>query len=346
MRMLRMMLAVGLCTSTTIATADDTKKPTTTNNTKTEQTDRVDKTKMEKPDKVSQQSTDSSDATSPKLDTAAVMKLTQQAVTHIAAAQTALANGNKASAKSALAKSEQALKKLYDTPAMVAMLNEIDEALTTIRKNTTKDGTKTDTKTATETVRPLDLAPITAQMRTYRSYMDPAIAAGLERAQQRAQGNALKGAEEELRLVRDRVAVDVALLPVEEAYVRVLAAERALSNNDTKGAQRLLGGVPLVVSEVQISRPLVPVRFKLQAAAEAAESGKWDRARALVKEVQTDVAQIENAAKDSTFKSEITAFGDKVDDMAQKLNTNNRPKANEIRELATRSRSIIDEDRG
>jgi hypothetical protein len=219
--------------------------------------------------------------TDSKLDTAQAMKLSRDAMTHIAAAEKALKDGKTSAAKSALARSKQALSKLYDAPALAAVLNEFDEAL----------GALAGKKPALEA---MDLAPLSATVSSYQEYLDPAVAAGVKQAQARAREGDAKGTEEALRLARNRVEIEVALLPVEEAYVRVLAAQQSLQSGNTKEAARLLRNVPIVISEVQISRPLVPIRFKLQAAAEAAEAQDWSRSRELLDEAGRDVQRLDS----------------------------------------------------
>ena len=289
----------------------------------------ADDKKQDKKSEVDKSRAGASEMTKPKLDTAQVMKITQDAVKHIAAAERALARNEKSAAKSALAKSEKALARLYDTRPLKAFINEIDEAIQSVRSGK-------------QELRALDLAPISASFRSYESYMDPEVLAGIDKARERARQNDAKGAEEELRKVRDRVAVEVALLPVEEAYVRVLAAQQALQNKQPKVAAGLIRNVPIVVSEVQVSRPLVPIRFKLHAAAEAAESGNWQQAQKLVREVNQDMQRLEGVAETSTFKTELAQIGDDIERLSERMQQGTRPQANQLRELATRTRKLVD----
>lgn len=289
------------------------------------------KTKQTKQAKQAKPKTDDNDATTPKLDTAQIMKISRDAVTHIAAAEMALDKGNTAAAKSALAKSEKQLARLYDTTPLAGMRNELDEAIREVKSG------KTD-------LQALDLAPIAASFRSFESYMDPELAAGIEKARTSAQHNDAKGAEEALRMVRDRVAVDIALLPVEEAYVRVLAAQQALQRKEPETARRLIQKLPIVVSQVQVSRPLVPVRFKLNAAARAAEAGKWQEAESLISEVNGDMQKLESAASNSDFKAELTAIGDDIQRLNERMQKGTKPQPKQLRELAARTRNIVSDD--
>jgi hypothetical protein len=300
-RNLKSLLFVGVLTAAGVAQADN--PPSASKPMKTQ--------KAEKPPKMS------------NLTTNEVMQLTQQAMTHIAAAQQALKDNKVAAAKSALTKSKQALDRLYDTPPVTALLNEFDEALNALAGKTP----------ALET---LDLAPLTASISSYTSYVDPEVLAGVETAKQQAKKGDAKGTEEALRLARDRVAVDMAFVPVEEAYVRVLAAQQALQNGDTKQALSLIRNVPVVVADMQLSRPLVPIRADLQAAAAAADANQPDRSRKLLQNANAQMQQLESVAKSSELSSQLSPIADDLQELAKEQ----KPKATQIRELAKRTRSV------
>jgi hypothetical protein len=300
-RNLKSLLVVGVLTAAGVAQADNqtpASKPTKTQ-------------KSDQPTKTS------------KLDTNEVMQLTQQAMTNIDAAQQALKDNKVDAAKSALTKSKQALDRLYDTPPVTALLNEFDEALNALSGK----------KPALET---LDLAPLSARISSYTAYIDPEVKAGVETAKEHARQGDAKGTEEALRLARDRVAVDMAFVPVEEAYVRVLAAQQSLQNGDTKQALSLLRNVPIVVADLQISRPLVPIRANLQAAAVAAEANQTDRSHKLLQTANTQMQQLESAAKNSALSAQLTPVANDLEQLAKQQ----KPSATQIRELAKRTRSI------
>ena len=260
---------------------------------------------------------------STKLTTNEVMQLTQQAMTHISAAQQALTNNKIADAKSALDKSKQALDRLYDTPPVTALLNEFDEALNALRGKSP----------ALET---LDLAPLTARISSYTAYVDPEVLAGVENAKQRAKQGDAKGTEEALRLARDRVAIDMAFVPVEEAYVRVRAAQQALQDGDTKEALSLIRHIPVFVADMQLSRPLVPIRADLQAAAAAAEANQPDRSRKLLQNANAQMQQLKSATKSSELTSQLAPIANDLSELAKQQ----KPQATQIRELAKRTRSV------
>lgn len=268
-----------------------------------------------------------SEVTNPKLDTAEVMQTTQTALTHISAAETALQDNKIKAAKSALAKSEKALEKLYNAPALAPVVNEIDQAIESV------DREEQDLET-------LDLAPLGATVRSYKAYVDPAVIAGVEQARQSAQQGDKKATREALELARSKVAVDVAMLPVEDAYVRVLAAQHALDAGDRDTAKRLLRNVPIVVAEVQMSRPLVPIRFKLNAAAEAAEAQNFKRAETLLREVNQDMQRLETASKGTDLAPELEPIANEIEQISKQARSGEELQPQEIREIAQRTRSI------
>src|SRR5690606_10068686 len=134
--------------------------------------------------------------------------------------------------------------------------------------------------------------------------------------------------------------IDVAFLPVETAYVRVLAAQEAIDRGDLKVARQILSQIPVVSTELQIAAPLVPIRFNLSAAALAAEQGNWDRSRTLVRAAATELQKLEPRSKGTPAAEEM---GELVDDMQQlqrQMGSDDRPEPREIRELAQRTREI------
>jgi hypothetical protein len=183
-------------------------------------------------------------------------------------------------------------------------------------------------------------------MTSYQAYVDPEVTAGIEQARDRAKQGDAKGTEEALRLARNRVAIDMAFLPVEEAYVRVLGAQQALQTGDKETAARLLRTVPIVVSEVQISTPLVPIRFKLHAAAEAAEAKDWAQSRQLLTEANQQVQDLEKLAKDTQLSSELTPIADDLERISQQAKGGTNPAPDQIRQLAKRTRDIGGDDQG
>lgn len=256
-----------------------------------------------------------------------IMKISQNAMTHVAAAQRAIAKGDKKAAKSAIDQSQRALKKLYDAPPMQTVLNEIDEAIVSAQRGK-------------QALKALDLAPLAASVRRYQAYIDPSVAAGIDEAAQKAEQGDATGTADALRLARNRMAVDVAFLPVEEAYVRVLAAETALAEGDMKRAGKILQSVPIVIAEVQVGTPLVPVRFKLNAAALAAQEGNWKRSQTLISEATNEMQSFEKQSKQSPMAQEVSTLVDEMEKLDRQMGTQSRPDPEQIRELANRTLEI------
>ena len=129
--------------------------------------------------------------------------------------------------------------------------------------------------------------------------------------------------------------------------MRVLAAQRALDKGNKEQASNLLENVPIVVSQLQISQPLVPIRFKLHAAAEAVAAGKNDVAKQLLAQADREVQELESLAKDTELSKELMPIADEIERINQQAIAGTQPKADQLRELARRTRDIgIDEDKG
>src|SRR4051812_688735 len=83
------------------------------------------------PSKPQNRSGTKADAT-PKLGTTEVMNITQAAMSHIAAADRAIDQGNKKAAQTALSQSEKELAKLYNNPALGPLMTELDNAIDSV----------------------------------------------------------------------------------------------------------------------------------------------------------------------------------------------------------------------
>lgn len=275
----------------------------------------------------------SADTAQPRRTSAEIMKITEQAMVHIEAAQAALEKGDKAAASRALARSEASLGKLYNTPELAAVLNELDEAIASIEGDRKGERRK-------QALEELDLAPLSATVRRHQLYLDPAVAAGIDEAAARAKQGDAKATADALRLARDRVAIDVAFIPVEDAYVRVLAAQHAIEHGDLKQAQKFLHNVPVVVAELQISSPLVSIRFMLNAAALAAEQGNWERSQSLVREATTEMQNLERLSRGTPSAPEVSALVDDVENLNRQMGSDARPRPEQIRDVAKRTRDL------
>jgi hypothetical protein len=266
-------------------------------------------------------------ATASQRTSTQVMAITQQALGHISDAVAALDKGNTAAATTALDKGQRVLQPLYDTPALIAVLNELDEAIASVQSKQ-------------PALKALDLAPLAASLASYQEWVDPSIAARIDEAKTSAKKGDTKATMEALRLARNRVAIDIAFLPVEEAYIRISAAQHALDDGDAKRAKQLLRTLPIVVSEVQLSTPLVPVRFKLNAAALAAEAQNWKRSQALIREAVKEMRDVEKASKRMSHAADASALVDDLEKLDRKMSSEARPQPQEIRDLAQRTRDL------
>jgi len=268
---------------------------------------------------------------------AQVMKTTRQALASIDDAQQAIRNNDAKKARAALHTADTQLQQLYKTPALFAIINEVDEAIASASQDK-------------PSLQPMNLAPVAAELRQYQELVDPKISTDMESAKKAADQGDRKTAADKLTLVRDRLAMDVALLPVEEAYVRVLAAERALDNKDLKMAGRLLRDVPVVVAEVQVSRPLVPIRFQLSSAAAAIEAGNMSRAKQLVSQANDELQQVTKLPGDKQLESELTNVAKRVSQLNSQLQKSDsehpqaKPTAQQVRQLAHDLRNLGESD--
>lgn len=98
--------------------------------------------------------------------------------------------------------------------------------------------------------------------------------------------------------------------------------------------------MPVVVAESQVAAPLVPVRFRLQAAAIAADEGDWDRAESMIRRAARELGQLQTELAGTPEAPEIDALARDVKRMSQGFTRGQRPTSDRIRELAARTRTI------
>jgi hypothetical protein len=166
-----------------------------------------------------------------------------------------------------------------------------------------------------------------------QTYMDPEVVANVNKAQSQAKSGDSRAAEESLRLARQKLVSDVALLPIEDAYSRVVAARSELQAGRRENALQLLQGVPVVIAQVQVSAPLVPARFDLRAAAAAAEDNNWQRAEQLVGQAEKQLQDV--SATGGSAAKNIKPLAERADKLQARMRSSNqKPKPREIRALA------------
>jgi hypothetical protein len=263
------------------------------------------------------------DAQKATVDMARAAELAQGALAHITAATAALDSDNKdkTQAQSALDAAATSLRQLYTSVPEGEILRELG---------------------SNEPGKPLNLAPVLAEMRSRSVWMDPEIVAQVEAANRKMKEGDQQGANEQLMLARQRLAADVALLPIEDAYARVQAARGELKEGHPEQARRLLRNVPLVVSHVQATAPLVPVRFNLRAAATAAEAGDWGKANELVDQASKGLEQVASAPAPKQFDKELKPIVDRLERLNRRLDDGKKPRPKEFRELAKQTRTLAE----
>jgi hypothetical protein len=111
----------------------------------------------------------------------------------------------------------------------------------------------------------------------------------------------------------------------------VLAARVELEAGRQQNALQLLQKLPVVLTEVQVSAPLVPVRFNIRAAAAAAEAKDWQRAQDLLAQADTQLDQVVSSGQ---VGKELRPVADRTDKMRARMESGNKPKPREIRALA------------
>lgn len=265
-----------------------------------------------------QQRMEPMDAMSPE-----VMKQARSAFSSITQAQVAIEGNQIDQARQHLNQAEKTLKTLSVSAPARQVVEKLGESLAQLHAE----------------ARDIDFAPLIAQVRQQAVYLDPQVVANVEEAEKAYKQGDSKQAEDTLRLAQQSLVADVALLPVESAHARVLAAQLLLQRNDPAAASRMLGGLPITVTEVQISSPLVPVRFNLRAAAAAAEAKEWKAAENLLDTAAAQLQQLERSA-DGEAARLIEPIADQAEKLQKQVDQGKQPKPQDLRNLAQRTRQL------
>jgi hypothetical protein len=184
-----------------------------------------------------------------------------------------------------------------------------------------------------------DLAALLAAVRAESSWMDPGVVTLVERARRRGEDER-PSALRDLTLARRRLMDDVALRPIEDAYARVQAARGELRDGHPEQAGRLVANVAGLIADVEGSAPLVPVRLRLRAAAAAIEAGKWSEARPLVTEARDALQAAAEALPLEPYDRALAPLLGRVRALERQISAGGKPRAGELRELATRTRTL------
>jgi hypothetical protein len=257
------------------------------------------------------------------------------AAAHDAAGNPANANASQEmqKANSALAQIDQAVNDIHDgsTAQAEGLLQQSANTLRALYENVPGRSVVNQMNTAHTKN---DYAPLMTTLATEQVYLDPQVVANVKQAQQHQQAGNQQQAQQNLQLARDKMIADVALLPVEDAFSRVVAARSELQAGRTDNALELLNDLPLMLTQVQVSAPLVPVRFDLRAAADAAQHGDWSRATQLLDQADKQLQAVAAAGQGSKQASQLKPLVNRADQLSARADSKQKPRPREINALA------------
>ncbi len=245
----------------------------------------------------------------------------QAALSHIESAQQALQKGDDTKAKEALTASRTELERLYIANPASPTLKALDKA-------------------AQGTENGLDLAPLMSDVSTRQIYLDPKLVAGIKDADSKAKAGDKMGAQDQLRLAREQLVADMAFLPVEDAYARVLASKELLDGNQREQAQRMLKDVSIAMTSASVGAPLVAARFDLRTAAAAVEAKNWSEVRSLLDSAANRLREVSSASvSGSKAKAALDPIAGEAEKLQKRVDGGEKPSASELRALAEKTRA-------
>lgn len=276
-------------------------------------------------------------------------EISNVALMHIAGAMQALQEENTDQAKSALGAAKKELDRLYDAVPVVGSMTSGENQQA--RNGQGKQGQQRMPKngqtpgqgeqgTAAQNPQTF-VVPVTAEIENQSVYMDPRVAAGFEKAAQSMQKGDQQAAQKQMQLAYQQLVADIALLPIEEAYARVSAAQQELNEGNTQRALRMLQQVPVITEQIRISAPLVPVRFNLRAAALAAQHGQWDTAQTLVNDATQILTRVEGSdATTQQLQQQLRPMLQQAQRLQKQMEQGKKPQPSALRQLANQTQNI------
>jgi len=274
--------------------------------------------------------------------TANEVEQTKRILAHLDAATRAIQQGDTKQAGDLLDQTATTLRSLYENVPGRSVLNSMNtqQKASSHTADAGTGGKASATGNSTTGGKTNEIyAPIAATVAEQSVYLDPQVVANVKKAESQAHAGNEQAAQSSLKLAREGLVADIALLPVEDAYSRVLAARSELEAGRRENALQLLQNVPIVLSEVQMSAPLVPAQFDLRAAAAAAEKQDWQRAQQLVGEAQKRLDEVTSTG--GKAGSAIQPLAQRADKLETRLRSSSqKPKAAEIRALADDLRKV------
>jgi YfdX protein len=243
----------------------------------------------------------------------------------VAAAERALLDEQPGKARVALERAEASLRALYAGATGSGLAQRLQEAETRLRRG--------------ERVWLRELA---SEVERHATVLDPSTIERVHRAEGDLQRGRRDEAARKLRLAREQLGIDFALLPIESAWARVIAAQVAIQRGDFALAQRLLGRVPALLAEVAVRAPLVPIREGLHQAALAAQGGDRDEAELELEEIAEQLREMEAVAEDRIARA-FRPLLSQLEGVLGRSEAQRPVRPGEVRELMERANALGEE---
>lgn len=255
---------------------------------------------------------------------AQVAQRAELAARDLAAAERALAAGDEEAARTALGAATSTLATLLAEAPGAALATELGGVAAALQLPDA-DGAA--------------LRSLAAEVRAMEPVLPPAAVTRVADAAARMEAGDADAATRALLEARELLLVDLALLPIEQAFARSRAALAELDAGDPARALALVQGVPAAIAQTRGEAPLVSTRLRLRAAAHHAAQREWVEAEALLNEASDALADV-RATAGPPLARRIDALGARIAALRETIAGGHFPPAARFRQVAESARGV------
>lgn len=178
------------------------------------------------------------------------------------------------------------------------------------------------------------MQPLASAVQANKIYLQPQLVSNVSQAQQALQAGDDQRAALELKDASDALYSDIGLRPIDDALSSLTAAQQALQKNDTAGALQQLHGANQISEKLKLEAPLVPVRFELRAAADAANNHQHHHAQTLVQNAGDELRHLRGTIGTWQLRAQLDPMIVKVADLRRQLDAGQTPSGSNIANVA------------
>lgn len=178
------------------------------------------------------------------------------------------------------------------------------------------------------------LQPLASAVQANRIYLQPQLIGSVGEAQGSLQAGDEQRAALDLKTASDALYNDVALHPIDQSLDNLAAAQKSLQGNNTAQLLKQLKAANQIDEKLKLEGPLVPVRFELRAAADAAGNQKHQEAQTLVQDAGDQLRHLRGTIGTWQLRAQLDPLIQKVANLRAELDAGKTPSPADIQQVA------------